>query len=125
VVNFRRNSPAALRFAERRQREDEAPRLSAEAPDLRSLRLEVEEQGGSAAPKYIRRIVVDSAPALFLLPCGDPRCVDGGHDVTASVMQGIRRHTHSFDGTNDCPGSVGSSACARVIHFSVIAEYQT
>jgi hypothetical protein len=125
VVNFRRNSPAALRFAERRQREDDAPRLSAEAPDLRSLRLEVEEQGGSAAPKYIRRIVVDSAPALFLLPCGDPRCVDGGHDVTISVMRAIRSHSPSFDGTNDCVGSVGSSACARVIHFSGVAEYRT
>jgi len=124
VVNFRRNSPAALRFAERRQREDDAPRLRSEAPDLRSLRLEVEEQGGSAQPKYIRRIVVDTAPALFFLPCGDPRCVDGGHDVTALVMRALRSHTHSFDGTDDCAGSVGSSACARVIRFNAVAEFQ-
>ena len=124
-MNFRKNNPAALRFAERRRREDEAPRLSTEAPDLVSLRLEIEEQGGSAQPKYIRRIVVDTAPALFFLPCGDPRCVDGGHDVTASVMQAIRCHTESFDGTDDCFGSIGSSPCARVIHFNAVAEYQT
>jgi hypothetical protein len=124
-VNFRKNSPAALRFAERRQREDEAPRLNAEAPNLRSLRLEVEEQGGSAQPKYIRRIVIATAPALFFLPCGDPRCVDGGHDVTASVMRALRCHTQSFDGTNDCVGAIGSSACARTIHFNVVAEYRT
>jgi hypothetical protein len=51
--------------------------------------------------------------------------VDGGHDVTASVMRALRCHTESFDGTNDCVGSVGSSACARVIRFSAVAEYQT
>jgi hypothetical protein len=124
-VSFRKNSPAALRFAERRQREDDAPRLSAVAPDLLSLRLEIEEQGGTAQPKYIRRIIVDTAPALFLLPCGDPRCVDGGHDVTDSVMRALRGHSQSFDGTDDCFGSVGSSACARVIRFNAVAEYQT
>jgi hypothetical protein len=114
-----------MRFAERRQREDEAPRLSAEAPNLRSLRLEIEEQGASAQPKYTRRIVIDTAPALFFLPCADPRCVDGGHDVTASVMRALRCHSHSFDGTNECVGYVGSSACARTIHFNVFAEYQS
>jgi hypothetical protein len=124
-VNFRKNSPAALRFAERRQREDEAPRLSAAAPHLASLRLEIEEQGASAQPKYIRRIVIETAPALFFLPCADARCVDGGHDVTASVMGALRCHTHSFDGASDCVGSVGPSACARTIHFNVFAEYRT
>jgi hypothetical protein len=123
-VNFRRNSPAALRFAERRQREDEAPRLSAEAPDLLSLRLEVDEQGSSAQPRYIRRIVIHTAPALFFLPCGDPRCVDGGHDVTATVMRALRAHCQTFDGTDDCSGSVGSSACARVVRFDAVAEYR-
>lgn len=122
-MNFRKNSPAAQRFAERRQREDDAPRLSAEAPDLLSLRLEIEEKGGSAQPKYIRRIVVDTAPALFFLPCGDPRCVDGGHDVTTPVMRALRGRIQSFDGTDDCVGSVGSSTCARVIRFNAVAEY--
>jgi len=124
VVNFRRNNPAALRFAERRQRENEAPRLTAEVPDLVALRLEIDEQGGSPQPKYIRRIIVDTAPALFLLPCGDPRCADGGHDVTATVMRALRARSARFDGADDCPGSVGSGACARVVHFDAIAEYR-
>jgi hypothetical protein len=124
-MSFRKNTPAAARFAERRQREQDAPRLRAEAPDLLSLRLEIEERGGSAQPRYIRRIVIDTAPALFFLPCGDPRCVDGGHDVTASVMRALHRHTQSFEDTDDCVGSVGSSVCARVIHFNAFAEYQT
>jgi hypothetical protein len=123
-VNFRKNSPAALRFAERRQREVDAPRLCTEAPDLLSLRLEIEEQGGSSRPRYIRHIVIGTAPALFFLPCGDPRCVDGGHDVTAEVMRALRAHSQSFKGTDGCLGSVGSSACGGVLHFDAIAEYR-
>jgi hypothetical protein len=123
-VNFRKNSPAAQRFAERRRREDDAPRLGAEVPKLVSLRLEVDERGGSSAPKYIRRIVVDTAPALFFLPCGDPRCVDGGHDVTDMVMRSLRSRLPSFEGTNECMGSVGSGVCARVLHFEATAEYR-
>lgn len=120
----RRNNPAAQRFAERRRREDEAPRLRDEAPQLISLRLEIDERGGSAAPKYVRHIAVDAAPALFLLPCGDPSCVDGGHDVTAEIMRALRSHSQSFDGTDDCVGSVGTSACSRVVHYSAFAVYR-
>jgi hypothetical protein len=123
-MSFRKNSPAALRFAERRQREAEAPRLRAEAPDLLTLRLEIDEHGGSPQPKYIRRIVVDAAPALFFVPCGDPRCVDGGHDVTTAVMRSLRARSSTFKGTDDCCGSVGSSACSRVMHFDGVAEYR-
>ena len=123
-MNFRRNSAAALRFAERRQREDEAPRLHAVAPDLLSLRLEVEEQGASAVPKYTRHIMIDTAPALFFLVCGDPRCVDGGHDVTPTVMRALRSRSAVFDGTDECPGSVGLSACPRVVHFAAFAGYR-
>ena len=123
-MNFRKKSPAALRFAERRQREDSAPRLSTEAPFLLSLRLEIEEQGSSAQPRYIRRIMVDTAPALFFFPCGDPRCVDGGHDVTAAIMSALRARSVAFDGTDDCLGSVGSATCSRVVRFGAVAEYR-
>ncbi len=123
-MNFRRNSPAALRFAERRRREDDAPRLGAEVPNLLSLKLEIDERGGSATPKYTRRIMVETAPALFFLPCGDPRCVDGGHDVTSTVMRALRSRAETFDGADDCSGSVGSSPCSRVLHFEAIAEYR-
>jgi len=42
--NHRRHSEASERFAERRRREDEATRLSAELPRLLTLRLEVQER---------------------------------------------------------------------------------
>ncbi len=125
MLNNRRFSPAAQRFAERRRRENDAPRLSDEVPELKSLRLEIEEQAAGAAsqPKHIRRVVVDNAPALFLVPCGDPRCTDGEHDVTRVVMQALRARETKFTGSDECRGSVGTSACPRVLHFEAIAEY--
>jgi len=127
LLTHRKQSPAALRFAERRKREDEAPRLSTEVPELTSLRLEIEERSGSsvAQPKHIRRVVVENAPALFLIPCGDPRCLEGGHDATATVMRALRAHATIFEGTDGCTGSVGSSACGRILHFEAFAEYKT
>src|SRR6266849_2479094 len=76
----RRNSVAAQRFAERRRREEDAPRLCDQVPNLVSLKLEIEERSGVTGVKHIRRVVVDRAPALFLVPCGDSKCADGEHD---------------------------------------------
>jgi hypothetical protein len=75
-------------------------------------------------PKYIRRIVVPNAPALFLVPCGDSNCTDGGHDVTVAVIQALRSHRARFSGQEACRGSLGSgAACNRVLHFDASAEY--
>jgi hypothetical protein len=126
-MNYRKHGAAAARFAERRRREDDAPRLCDEVPNLRSLRLEIEERSGIAGtqPKHIRRFVVDRAPALFLVPCGDPRCVEGEHDLTMLVMRALRAQETCFQGTDDCAGSVGSSPCGRVLHFDAFAEYSS
>lgn len=119
----RRNSVAALRFADRRRREDDAPTLCSELPTLRSLRLAITELSGAGEYKHVRRIVVDRAPALFLVPCGDPRCVDGGHDLTAPVLRALRAGETSFQGSDECSGSLGSSVCLRVVHFDGTAEF--
>jgi hypothetical protein len=122
-----KQSAAALRAAERRERENAAPRLASEVPDLVSLRLEVEEKSGTSSagqPKYTRFIVVASAPALFLLPCGDANCVDGGHDITSFVMSALRARKPRFAGEDECRGSVGTSFCSRVLSFSASAEYR-
>jgi hypothetical protein len=123
MMPFRRNSAAALRFADRRQREDEAPRLSDQVPGLTSLKFVIDERCGAAGTTHIRRFVVDRAAALFLVPCGDPRCMDGGHDLTTTVMRALRARETSFRGTDECPGSVGPSVCSRVVHFDATAEY--
>jgi len=127
MQRFGKQSAAAQRAADRRERENSAPRLSREVPELRSLRFEIEEKSAASSvsqPKYIRRIVVANAPALFLIPCGDPNCADGGHDVTFAVMQALHAHRTGFAGADDCVGSLGTAACSRVLHFDAVAEYQ-
>ena len=124
--NNRRQSEASQRFAERRKREDEAPRLTAEVPRLQNLALEIEErsEGGPVTePTHVRRVVVQHAPALFVLPCGDARCRDGGHDVTYAVMRALRAGETRFEGQDVCAGSVGTGQCSRVLHFVAIATY--
>lgn len=123
----RRFSEAAQRFADRREREDNAPRLRAQIPQLESLRLEIEERraGSSVADtRHIRRIVVESAPALFDLVCGDPSCRDGGHDVTRAVLQALSRGSTQFEGEDTCHGTIGNNApCSRVLRFVAHATY--
>ena len=127
MYNHRRHSEAAQRFAERRQREDDAPRLSKEVPGLKTLCLEIQERSGGslvAEPVHVRRIVVERAPALFVLPCGDTRCKDGGHDVTHAILRGLRAGQPRFDGEDTCVGSLGSGQCSRTLHFVAIATYE-
>jgi hypothetical protein len=123
----RRNMEAAQRQAERRRREDDAPRLAQTIPKLENLRLEIEERRpgiSSAENAHIRRIVVLHAPALFLMQCQDPQCKDGGHDVTASIMRALRAHEPRFAGEDACNGWVGNAVCQRVLHYVGVAEYR-
>jgi hypothetical protein len=124
---YGRARDAAERFAARRQREDEAPRLLDEVPGLLNLRLAMEERtvGGTiSAPKHLRHIVVDSAPALFVFVCGDGRCTDGGHDLTYEIMSALRRRQTTFEGEHECGGTTGTTPCTRILHFEAAAEYK-
>jgi hypothetical protein len=114
-----------LRFAERRRREDEAPRLRSEVPALKSLELEVEERSGAfGGSSHLRRIVVDRAPALFLVPCGDPRCAGDEHDLTLAVMRALRYRETTFRGEDECRGSLGMGTCPRILRFNAVATYE-
>jgi hypothetical protein len=96
-------------------------------PELVSLRLTIQERstgGTMSAPKHLRHVVVGRAPALFLIPCGDPRCTEGGHDVTSTVMDALRARRTAFEGQHECNGEVGSSPCLRVVHYEGLAEYR-
>jgi hypothetical protein len=75
---------------------------------------------------HIRRIVVANAPALFEIPCQDPSCEGGGHDLTSVVMRALRMNETRFVGEDVCNGRVGTAQadCARVLHFSGEAEYK-
>jgi hypothetical protein len=127
VQRFGKLSAAAQRAQERRERENSAPRLADAVPGLVSLRLEIEERSEAASvnqPKYIRRIVVATGPALFLVPCGDSKCTDGGHDLTDTIMHALQGHRTEFSGDHACQGSIGTASCARILHFDAVAEYR-
>ena len=93
-------------------------------PRSHQPRNEIEERSGAGATKHIRRFVVDHAPAVFLVPCGDPRCSEGGHNLTQEVMRALRASQTSFAGSDDCAGFIGPSACLRVVHFDGTARYR-
>lgn len=122
--NFR-TSEAAQRSAERRRREDEAPRLKAEVPNLEKLDFTISDSKGVADPTstHVRRIVIAHAAALFEIPCSDPGCKDGGHDLTDRIMRALRAHQTSFDGEDVCRGNVGSSECGRVLRYVATASF--
>ena len=126
MSNFRRRE-AAERSAERRRREDEAPRLREVVPGLESLKLEIAERRGDAPiteASYVRRVVVEHAPAMFLVPCGDTSCRDGGHDITHAVMRGLSDRRTEFEGEDHCHGRTGNADCPRILRFVATAVYQ-
>jgi hypothetical protein len=124
---YKKKTEAAERAQARRELENAAPRLAAEVPTLTTFKLELEEhEGTSRRPEqnHIRHIVVTSAPALFVVPCGDSRCKDGGHDITRDVMRSLRAGETRFQGTDACQGSQGSGLCVRVLHYTGLATYK-
>jgi hypothetical protein len=123
-----RDPEAAGRVAERRRREAEAPRLATTIPKLENLRLEVHERSSNISrPEHThtRIVVVASAPALFVLPCHDTQCKDGGHDLTNEILAGLRTKKARFEGEDPCSGVVGSAACSRVLGYVAVATYHS
>jgi hypothetical protein len=123
-----RNPEAAGRMAERRKRETEAPRLATMVPTLEKLRLEVQEHSSSISrPEHThtRHVVVASAPALFVLPCHDTQCKDGGHDLTNEILAALRTQKVRFEGEDACGGVVGSAGCSRILGYVAVAEYHS
>ena len=127
VLYNRRVSEAALRAADRRRREDDAPRLHDAVPALDSLRLEIEERRGGgvlAGGTHIRRILVEHAPALFDLPCGDRTCKDGGHDLTRVILGALQTGVTRFEGEDPCSGWLGTAPCGSVLRYVGVATYR-
>lgn len=119
---------AKQRMHDRWSREDAAPRLADVVPTLERLALHIEEHNGTSAidsARYVRHVIVASAPAVFTMPCTDPNCEDGGHDVTGEILRGLQRGQIEFAGEAVCRGRRGGEDCRRVLHFQVRAEYRT
>ena len=114
------------RVRERREREDAAPRLRERVGRLLTLSIDIDDHVGPtmmAKTRYVRHVVVERAPALFRIPCSEPGCEDGGHDVTREVMQALLAGEPEFSGEDVCVGYRGGKDCNRVLHFSGRATY--
>ena len=110
---------------ERRRREDESPRLRAVVPRLTAIRLELSESRGEGQieSSHIKRIALEHAPSVFLIPCGEPRCKHGSYDLTDSILPALRQGSSRIEARDTCMGDVGSAQCGRVLHCVAVAEY--
>ncbi len=73
--------------------------------------------------QYLWRIVVERAPALFEIPCPEPACTNGGHDITRSVMQALRASSPTFEAEFTCQGDVAAGSCGRILKYVAKATY--
>ncbi|MDB4975623.1 MAG: hypothetical protein JWN48_3964 [Myxococcaceae bacterium] len=121
--NSSKSHAAAQRSLDRRKSEDDAPRLAAEIPTLRSAKIQVTELVPTGSTKHVKHVIVARAPALFIIPCGDSTCQDGGHDITPYLMSAFRRKLTTFEGEDSCGGTSGSAQCSRSIRYTLNAEY--
>ena len=123
VVGNRKKEAAAARSAERRAREERAPRLRNVVPELVTLRLVMEERYPLGSTKHTRHVVVAHSAALFVVPCGDAACDSTGHDITSEVLRALATRTARAESQHPCDGYVGGAACSRTLHFVIEAEY--
>ena len=122
-----RQSESSRLAAERRRREDGAPRLTQTIPLLDSLSIVVEERRGTGVgseSKYVRHFQLPQASSRFELPCMDNECEDGGHDITDSVLRALRSGNTQFEGEDSCGGHLRTANCTRVIHWVATAKYK-
>ena len=118
---MRRNQEEARqRRAQRRLREDKAPRLRDEVKGLTSLDIDVAQDGN----RFLWRIVVERAPALFEVACPEPTCTNGGHDLTSGIMRGLRASAARFEGDDACRGDVPLGSCGRILTYTARATYR-
>jgi hypothetical protein len=114
----------AQRIADRRQRENDAPRLHDVVPRLSALQIAFSdgEAGAIAGVAHLRRVVIERAPALFSQRCANPSC-KGEHEITSELMAGLRRGEERIVGEDPCLAPVGSSSCHWVLSYVATANY--
>ena len=112
---------------DRWKRENDAPRLNAEVPNLEALRMNLEEFSGGhriVGTSRIQHVVIAQASSRFEIPCGDSKCEEGGHDLTREALGHLRAAHEAFGGSSVCSGRVGERACDRMLEYSFQAKYQ-
>lgn len=124
--SWRRTKAVNNNRFERWKQENDAPRLRSRVADLKSLRLELSERGPSGitpGTRHTLHIVVARAAALFRIPCSDPECEGGGHDITEVVLRGLLARVDTTTGDDVCGGRVGTIQCGRRLRYLSFAGY--
>jgi hypothetical protein len=127
MMNRRKNLELRERRSQRMAREDAAGKLILRAPDLTELHIQVDEtqKGGSVGGRrYIWRVVLTQAPALFEVSCSDPQCEDGGYDLTREILSALASRRTRFEGQQSCAGQCRVNECGRVLHYVATATYR-
>lgn len=125
MVPGRRSAEAQRAAAERRQREDDAPRLEAVVPRLVALKIAFSEgEGNSTTVEHVRRVVVGRAPALFEQRCASPACKEGMHDLTSVLVSALRQGREHLEGEDPCLGPLLNGTCGWVLRYVMTAEYR-
>jgi len=115
------------RRVSRGQREAAAGKLLQRFPEVTSLDITVHEarpEGCVSDSHYIRRIVLEHAPALFEVPCSYPSCEDGGYDITRDVIDALGARDPKIEGEKACRGRCGALDCTRVLRYVVKVTYR-
>jgi hypothetical protein len=125
-MNRRKHLEAEERRGIRNQREAAAGKLLQRAPDLTSLSISIHEarsDGYLDFTQYIRRVVLEHAPALFEVPCSCSSC-DGVHDMTREVLLALASRKTRFEGNYVCRGTCSAGNCGRVLRYVATATYR-
>ncbi len=114
------------RAKQRHAREDAAGKLSAKVPDLKTLSIQLSERkpnGVTGDNNYIRRVVVEGAPALFEIACSSPDCEGGGYELTREMLAALSSHQERFEGHHACRGRGRVVDCGQELHYVATATY--
>ena len=78
-------------------------------PQVREIRLEVEETGDMPRPQQCERHQVFGLHNLpSTIRCGNPRCRQGGFDITQRIYFLVEQHETLDSWEMHCPGQEGS-----------------
>jgi len=129
MINRRRENEIERkeRKAARDEREGAAGKLRDKVPNLAHLDITIREtrpEGWVTDTSYIRRVVLEQAPALFEIPCSDTRCEDGGYDMTREILTSLRAGRTTFEGEESCRGRRGPLDCGRRLAYVAKATYR-
>ncbi|HEX2731993.1 MAG TPA: hypothetical protein VHM70_10315 [Polyangiaceae bacterium] len=123
---MRNNRFAKTPRTDRWRREDSAPRLLDEVPKLKTLVLSLRDMRSShpiAGSERKQHVVVSRAAGLFEIACAEPRCEEGGHDLTREILDHLRSGKTEFSGESECRGMLVNTGCTRVLQYVANATY--